>query len=126
MLLTHSFARALSTFSVPAFRSSRLRVQSTLTEDIMAMNSNSSLLEKIVEMTEDERYLFDLNGYIIVRGVLTPEEVKMANAAIDNHAHEMIERADASLRNAAEGTKLYGQGPGRMDLGRVLEWYVVV
>lgn len=24
------------------------------------------------EMTEDERYLFDLNGFIVVRGVLTP------------------------------------------------------
>jgi ectoine hydroxylase-related dioxygenase (phytanoyl-CoA dioxygenase family) len=74
------------------------------------------------EMTEDERYLFDLNGYLIIRGVLTPEEIKEANKAIDTHAHEMVERGEGALRNAVEGTKFYGQGPGRKDLGRVLEW----
>ena len=73
-------------------------------------------------MADDERYLFDLNGFLIVRGVLTPEEVDAANRAIDNHADEMIERSDAALRNAVEGTKYFGSGPGRMDLGRCLEW----
>lgn len=74
------------------------------------------------EMTEDERYLFDLNGYVIVRGVLTLEEVEEANNVIDRHAHEMIERSDQELRNALKDTKLYGTGPGRKDLGKVLEW----
>lgn len=74
------------------------------------------------EMTEDERYLFDLNGYLVVRGVLSPEEVEQANAMIDKHSNEMIERSDAALRNAVKGTKLYGTGPGRKDLGKVLEW----
>ena len=86
-------------------------------------NSTSSLIKEYpLEMTEGERYLFDLNGYLIVRGVLTPEEVEEANKAIDNHAHEMIERSDGPLRNAVKGTKFYGDGPGRKDLGRVLEW----
>jgi hypothetical protein len=75
-----------------------------------------------LEMTEDERYLFDLNGYLIVRNVLTPTEVVRANAIIDKHASEMIERSDAPLRNAVQGTKFYGTGPGRKDLGGVLEW----
>ncbi|KAL3920593.1 MAG: hypothetical protein SGILL_003186 [Bacillariaceae sp.] len=74
------------------------------------------------EMSEDERYLFDLNGFIIVRGVLSPEEVQEANKAIDNHKHEMVERKDGALRNAKQGTKFYGDGPGRMDLGGCLEW----
>jgi ectoine hydroxylase-related dioxygenase (phytanoyl-CoA dioxygenase family) len=74
------------------------------------------------EMTDDERYLFDLNGYLIVRNVLSAEEVAAANAAIDSHAHEMVERSDPALRNAARGTALAGSGPGRKDLGRVLEW----
>jgi len=73
-------------------------------------------------MTEDERYLFDLNGFLIVRGVLTPDEVKEANQAIDRHRHNMIERKDAALRNAVKGTSFYGSGPGRKDLGGVLEW----
>lgn len=34
----------------------------------------------------------------------------------------MVERSDAALRNAVEGTALYGTGPGRKDLGGVLEW----
>lgn len=73
-------------------------------------------------MTEDERYLFDLNGYIVVRGVLSPEEVEEANKVIDKHADKMIQRSDAGLRNAVKGTKMYGSGPGRKDLGGVLEW----
>ena len=73
-------------------------------------------------MTEEERFLFDLNGFLIVRNVLTEEEVRQANAVIDDHAHEMVERSSGALRNAAEGTPLYGEGPGRKDLGRCLEW----
>lgn len=75
-----------------------------------------------IEMSEDERYLFDLNGYLIVRGVLTPEEVKACNDVIDAHASEMIERTAGPLRNTLKGTALAGTGPGRKDLGGVLEW----
>ena len=34
-------------------------------------------------MTEDEKYLFDLNGYLIVEEVLTPDEIARANEAVD-------------------------------------------
>lgn len=73
-------------------------------------------------MSESDRYLFDLNGYLIVRNVLTPEQVTAANAAIDAHQADMVERSDTALRNAAPGSALYGTGPGRKDLGGVLEW----
>lgn len=75
-----------------------------------------------IEMTDDERYLFDLNGYIVVKGVLTSEEVKEANTVIDNHRNEMIERSDKPLRNTVGGTAFSGTGPARKDLGGVLEW----
>jgi len=75
-----------------------------------------------LEMSEAEKYLFDLNGYLIVRGVLTADEVKEANRVIDNHVDEMVERKDGALRNTVENTKFSGTGPGRMDLGRALEW----
>ena len=74
------------------------------------------------EMTDDERYLFDLNGYLIVRNVLTSAQVATAQAAIDARQKFMVPRGDAALRNAVPGTPLYGTGPGRQDLGRVLEW----
>lgn len=74
------------------------------------------------EMTDDQKYLFDLNGYIVIKGVLTPEEVRQANLSIDKHADQFVERSDDDLRNAAHGTALYGTGPGRKDMGGVLEW----
>ncbi len=73
-------------------------------------------------MTEDERYLFDLNGFIVIRNVLTPEEIKEANEVIDKYQNQMIERKESALRNAVKGTNFYGSGPGRKDLGGVLEW----
>jgi hypothetical protein len=74
------------------------------------------------EFTDDDRYLFDLNGYIIVRGVLSPEELKEVNAIIDRRESDMIQRDDPVLRNSVKGTALYGTGPGRKDLGKCLEW----
>jgi ectoine hydroxylase-related dioxygenase (phytanoyl-CoA dioxygenase family) len=73
-------------------------------------------------MTDGEKYLFDLNGYIVIRGVLTADEVTDANAAIDKHEAEMVERKAEVLRNATKGTAFSGTGPGRKDLGGVLEW----
>jgi ectoine hydroxylase-related dioxygenase (phytanoyl-CoA dioxygenase family) len=76
-----------------------------------------------VEMTEDERYLFDLQGFVIVRNVLTPDQVAAANAAIDRHAQCMVRRSDGPLRNVADASsRMYGTGPGRLDLGGMLEW----
>ena len=36
-------------------------------------------------MNNDEKYLFDLNGYLVIEDVLTPDEVARANEAIDRH-----------------------------------------
>jgi hypothetical protein len=87
-----------------------------------SQQQQSSRRQFPLEMTDDEKYLFDLNGYLVVRGVLTPEEVQQANDAIDQHAEDFVERSGGALRNAVQGTKLYGTGPGRQDLGQVLEW----
>ena len=37
----------------------------------------------------------------------------------------MVQRNDDALRNAVKGSHMYGTGPGRKDLGRVLEWGAV-
>ena len=75
-----------------------------------------------MEMSEEEKYLFDLNGYLIIRNVFSKEEVKAANEAIDRHSDDMIERSENALRNAVKGSAMYGNGTGRKDLGGVLEW----
>ena len=36
-----------------------------------------------------EKYFFDLTGYLVVRGALTPEEVDRCNAAIDHYAEKI-------------------------------------
>ena len=74
------------------------------------------------EMTEAERYLFDLNGFLIIRNVLTPNEVAACHAAIDGNMDTAIARSDATLRNAIEGSPMYGSGPPRLDLGGIFEW----
>lgn len=43
-------------------------------------------------MNEHEKYLFDLNGYLVVENVLTPDEVALCNEAIDRHADDIRER----------------------------------
>ena len=47
-------------------------------------------------MNEDEKYLFDLNGYLVLKEILNDQEVKRLNAAIDVHSDEMQE-IDRSL-----------------------------
>ena len=70
---------------------------------------------------EDDIYLFDLNGYIIVRNVLTKTEVEQANKIISKKVENMVERSDPALRNTVAGTAFSGVGH-RKDLGGVLEW----
>jgi hypothetical protein len=74
-------------------------------------------------MDATEKYLFDLHGFIVVRGVLSPEEVKAANDAIDAHMPEFKSRTNPELRNTTSGTPFAGDGKTpRMDLGGFLGW----
>lgn len=46
-------------------------------------------------MNETERYLFDLNGYLIVKQLLSPEEVAALNAAAERHGvPELLDRTN--------------------------------
>ena len=44
-------------------------------------------------MSDMERYLFDLNGFVVVRNVFTPDEIAAANAAIDKVTPQRAEVA---------------------------------
>ena len=46
-------------------------------------------------MNEDQKYLFDLTGFLIVENALTPEEVAQCNAAIDHHIEGLRERENS-------------------------------
>ena len=51
----------------------------------------------------DERFLFDLNGFLVLRGILSPEEVAAANTAVDAKQSLMHARDTAALRNTKAG-----------------------
>jgi ectoine hydroxylase-related dioxygenase (phytanoyl-CoA dioxygenase family) len=76
--------------------------------------------EGAAAMTDAEKYLFDLNGYIVVEGLLTPDEVAAANAAIDGRPDAgRVRTREESLSGgspALEGTH------GRGELGGMLAW----
>ena len=71
-------------------------------------------------MNARELFLFDLNGFLVVRGVLSADEVAAMNIAVDAHLPDMQPRAEA-LKNAKAGTAMSAEGP-RIDLGGVLAW----
>jgi len=74
-------------------------------------------------MTDLERYQFDLNGFLVVRNVFSPEEIAAANAAIDARSSSIVER-DGDLRlGGGKEDALGGDGVrGRADLGGMLGW----
>ena len=36
-------------------------------------------------MTDDEKYFFDLNGYLVLRDVVDPDTIRRCNEAIDHY-----------------------------------------
>ena len=69
-------------------------------------------------MNADERYLFDLNGYLVVRSVLNADEVAECNAAIDHHIDQLKE----CERSGADGSDALGGTEHRHDMPGMLRW----
>ena len=72
-------------------------------------------------LTDHEKFLFDLNGYLVVRGALSADEIGELNAAIDAHSHEAISRDATALKNAKRAG-YFGAKGSRRDLGGMLNW----
>jgi hypothetical protein len=71
-------------------------------------------------VTEDQKYLFDINGYIVVRDALPAGDIALANAAIDRHVGEIRERVgELSLSG---GSEVLRGSTGRGDLDGALSW----
>ena len=74
-------------------------------------------------MDETEKYLFDINGYIVVRNALSAEDLALANEAVDHFAGEILEGHEPSLTEgskALEGSRLavtsMALWPGRIHM----------
>ncbi|MDA0840023.1 MAG: phytanoyl-CoA dioxygenase family protein [Planctomycetota bacterium] len=52
-------------------------------------------------MTEDQHFLFDLQGYLILENVLTQTEIDAANAAIDANIH-LVKHPEPTLSKGSE------------------------
>jgi len=75
-------------------------------------------------MNATSKYLFDLNGYIIIRNVFTKHEISIANTVIDKKIKDdLVCERNQAIRNTTSKSPLAGNNSsGRMDLGRILEW----
>ena len=76
-------------------------------------------------MTDDELYLFDLNGYIVIEGLLSADEVDRCNQAIDHQvaagAAKLIERPPETT--LASGSPAMEGVSRRLDMhGDMLGW----
>ena len=74
-------------------------------------------------MTDDELYLFDLNGYIVVEGVLSIDEVARCNEAIDHQiatgVAKLVERLpeEALDGGGSDGGYIPSSGTARRHAG---------
>jgi len=75
----------------------------------------------LMSLSQREKFLFDLNGFLVIRGVFSQEEISAANAAIDTHLPDLQPREGAELKNAKAGTPLSATG-SRNDMGGMLWW----
>jgi hypothetical protein len=69
-------------------------------------------------MTDHERYLFDLRGYLVVENVLTPEELTACNEAIERH-RDLIRPRPREQSLSGGSPALLGE-EGRLEITRGL------
>jgi len=99
-----------------SFMISNILPRSNLSRRAIASHASNVLL------TEEQRFIFDLEGFVVIKGVFSKDEIEAANAAVDRHKEDMKER-QGELRNTRAGTSLSGDGKtGRRDLGGMLAW----
>ena len=68
-------------------------------------------------MDEYEKFLFDLNGYLVVENILSPEDLRACNEAIDQYPDGLVQKESLSHgATALKGTELRG------DLEGMLTW----
>ena len=102
----------------PSLRVSTTRLR--VTSSAMPSDADASAPAGVSDL---ERYLFDLNGFLVVRGVFTPDEIAAANAAIDARTEAIVERKGDLRLGGSKGDPLAGDGvTGRADLGGMLGW----
>ena len=65
-------------------------------------------------MSDRERYLFDLQGFIVVKGILSPDEVKALNEALDANADKRKDDGNRGASGAMVGDQPRGLYQGML------------
>jgi len=73
------------------------------------------------QLSAEERYMFDTFGYVVLRGRLSPAEVRSLREALAAHPEDFHERHGA-LRNSREAAYVGDETTGRRDCGAMLGW----
>ncbi len=73
-------------------------------------------------MSDEEKYFFDLTGYLILRGVLSAEEVAECNRGIDRFADQVAPRKNLPEGGLARDSKRLQGTAGRPELVGMLGW----
>lgn len=71
-------------------------------------------------MKEEEKYFFDLMGYLVVESALSSDEVAECNAAIDYYAEKI--RARSKEESLSRGSTALEGKSGRLELSGMLQW----
>lgn len=71
--------------------------------------------------TKEERFLFDLNGFIHLKSALSSTEVDAMNKAIDNNLNTSVVRDDPKLKNSQKDSGMSEKG-SRIDMGGMMSW----
>ena len=71
-------------------------------------------------MTDDQKFLFDLTGYLVIKGALTADQVDRCNEAVDRHMDKLgVANPERVL---SEDSKTLA-GPAKQHyLGKCLQW----
>lgn len=59
-------------------------------------------------MTDKERYFWDLTGFVVINQVLSKDEVKEVNEAIDEYSRQALEQDYAAARGKDGKTHVFG------------------
>ena len=82
-------------------------------------NTSKSIGPSTPQMSADEKFLFDLTGFLLVKNVLTPEQLRLGNEAIDMmgelSASPSYTRGHKKLAGAGTSTRL-GNTANLMEL----------
>jgi hypothetical protein len=97
-----------------------------LSADSTLRNQHDGPTASAPGFSHKQKYLFDLNGFLVLRNVFDQDMVARANAAVDAHLDRLHERK-GELRTSGlygrESQQLAGDGAtGRKDLGGMLGW----